>query len=52
MAAHGEEWIAKEVYRRELMNIKMSCKDIDPSLKVVMEWLEQKCQELDERCKG
>ena len=52
--AHGEFWIAKEIYRRELMNIKVKKPDTtqDERLKIVIEWLESKIKELDDLTSG
>ena len=52
--AHGEFWIAKEIYRRELMNIKVKKPDTtqDEGLKIVIEWLESKIKELDDLTSG
>ena len=52
--AHGEYWIAKEIYRRELMNIKVKKPDTtqDERLKIVIEWLESKIKELDDLTSG
>ena len=52
--AHGEFWIAKEIYRRELMNIKVKNTGTiqDEKLKIIIEWLESKIRELDELTVG
>ena len=52
MAASGEDWIAKEIYRRELANLMAKNKDrSDDRIKIVLEWLESRIKELDEKTK-
>jgi lauroyl/myristoyl acyltransferase len=47
--AHGEFWIAKEIYRREVVNLRATIpeKEQDERLKIVIQWLEDKIKELD-----
>ena len=47
--AHGEFWIAKEIYRREVVNLRATIpeKEQDEQLKIVIQWLEDKIKELD-----
>lgn len=52
MAASGEDWIAKEIYRREIANITAKTKDKqDERILIVLEWLESRIRELDEKIK-
>lgn len=53
MAANGEHWIAKEVYRRELMRLKSTTpiEEQDERFLIVIEWLEKRIKELDAICK-
>jgi|APGre2960657404_1045060.scaffolds.fasta_scaffold156839_1 hypothetical protein len=52
--AHGEWWIAKEIYRREVTNLKISTplEDQDERFLIVIEWLEKRIKELDAICSG
>lgn len=51
-AAHGENWIAKEVYRRELLNMQFTTppEKQDQNYRIVEEWLKQRIKELDDIC--
>ena len=52
MAASGEDWIAKEIYRRELANLTAKSKDKqDDRMRIVLEWLESRIKELDDKTK-
>lgn len=50
--AHGENWIAKEIYRRELLTMQFTTppEKQDQNYKIVEEWLKQKIKELDDIC--
>lgn len=49
--ACGEDWIAKEIYRRELIKMKSTIHDKTEQQSIVMDWLETKFKELDSICK-
>lgn len=50
--AHGEYWIAKEIYRRELLKLQFTTPPDkqDQEYKTITEWLAAKIKELDDLC--
>jgi len=54
LMAHGEYWIAKEIYRRELIRLEISTPDDkrDDEYQIVVKWLKSKIQELDDITAG
>ena len=52
MMAHGEYWIAKEIYRRELLKLQFTTPPDkqDQEYKTITEWLAAKIKELDDLC--
>ena len=52
--AHGEYWIAKEIYRRELIRLEISTPEEqrDEKYRIVTEWIKAKIKELDDITAG
>jgi len=52
--AHGEYWIAKEIFRRELIRLEISTPEDqrDDRYRIVVEWIKEKIQELDDITAG
>jgi hypothetical protein len=52
--AHGEYWIAKEIYRRELINLEITTPEHkqDERYRIVVEWIKAKIKQLDEMTTG
>ena len=52
--AHGEYWIAKEIYRRELIRLEISTPEDqrDDRYRIVTEWIKDKIKELDDITAG
>jgi hypothetical protein len=52
--AHGEYWIAKEIYRRELIRLEISTPEDqrDDKYWVIIEWIKSKIKELDDVTSG
>ena len=52
--AHGEYWIAKEIYRRELIRLEISTPEDqrDDRYRIVTEWIKAKIKELDDITAG
>ena len=52
--AHGEYWIAKEIYRRELINLEIStpADQRDDRYWIIVEWIKAKIKVLDELTTG
>jgi hypothetical protein len=50
--AHGEWWIAKEIYLRELTNLKAATpiEEQDEGFLVIISWLEKRIKELNAIC--
>ena len=51
--ANGELWIAKEIYRRELLRIQASTPEQkqDEKYTVITQWLDSRVKELEKICK-
>jgi len=54
LMAHGEYWIAKEIYRRELINLEIStpADQRDDRYWIIVEWIKAKIKVLDELTTG
>ena len=52
--AHGEYWIAKEIYRRELIRLEISTPEDqrDDKYRIVVDWIKEKIKELDDITAG
>ena len=52
--AHGEYWIAKEIYRRELIRLEISTPEDqrDDKYWLIVEWIKSKIKELDDITSG
>ena len=52
--AHGEYWIAKEIYRRELARLISITAEQDrtEAYHIIISWLQTRIDELEKLCKG